>query len=127
MGRRFLFDTNTVIYLINKQLPIEAFRSLSSIQTVHLSVISEVELLGWTAPNPTDELLYQAFISKSVLINMDRSIIEKAIEIRKTYKLKTPDAIIAATALVHNLTLISRNDKDFQRIKKLKYTNPFNL
>ena len=127
MGRRFLFDTNTVIYLINKQLPIEAFGFVSSIQTVYLSVISEVELLGWAAPNPTDGLLYQAFVSKSVLIDINRPIIEKAIEIRRTYKLKTPDAIIAANALVHNLTLISRNDKDFQRIKKLKYTNPFNL
>jgi predicted nucleic acid-binding protein len=127
MGRRFLFDTNTVIYIINKTMPLEAFRMLSSIQTVHLSVISEIELLGWQAPNPTDELLYQAFVTKSVLIEMDRAIIEKAIEIRKIYKIKTPDAIIAATALVHNLTLVSRNDTDFQRIKKLKYTNPFNL
>ncbi len=127
MGRRFLFDTNTVIYLINKQLPIEAFQVLSAIKTVYLSVITEVELLGWIAPNPTDELLYKSFVSKSTSIDIDREIIDKTIEIRRIYKLKTPDAIIAATALVHNLTLISRNDKDFQRIKKLKYVNPFNL
>lgn len=38
-----------------------------------------------------------------------------------------PDAVIAATALIHDLTLISRNDKDFTSIPLLKYVNIFNL
>ena len=40
-------------------------------------------------------------------------------------RLKLPDAIIAATALIHQLTLISRNDSDFNGIKNLRYVNPF--
>ncbi|MEY4538677.1 MAG: hypothetical protein RLZZ306_434, partial [Bacteroidota bacterium] len=53
-------------------------------------------------------------------------IVEKTIEIRRIYKIKLPDALIAATAIVFDLTLVSRNDKDFTQIPELKYINPFN-
>ena len=42
------------------------------------------------------------------------------------YKIKLPDAIIAATALVHNLTLLTRNEKDFSKISNVEITNPWN-
>ncbi|MCF8381671.1 MAG: PIN domain-containing protein [Bacteroidales bacterium] len=43
----------------------------------------------------------------------------------KSKKIKTPDAIIAATAMVHGCTLITNNEKDFNNIKGLKIANPF--
>ena len=48
-----------------------------------------------------------------------------SIELRKARKIKLPDAIIAATAIVHDLILVSRNDKDFAAIPSLRYSNPF--
>ena len=55
---------------------------------------------------------------------IEDSIIAKAILIRKSYKLKLPDAIIAASAVVNDYTLIADNDKDFKKVKELKYINP---
>lgn len=46
---------------------------------------------------------------------------------RRKYKTKLPDAIIAATALVHNLTIISRNTADFKNIEGLKVLDLYNL
>lgn len=43
-------------------------------------------------------------------------LIDTCIALRKTHHIKLPDAIIAATALVHDLTLISRNISDFKRV-----------
>jgi len=54
-------------------------------------------------------------------------IVSKTIEIRKLRKPKVADAIIAATAIVHGLTLISRNDKDFKNLPGLSFINPFDL
>jgi predicted nucleic acid-binding protein len=54
-------------------------------------------------------------------------IATKAIEISRNYKLKLADAIIAATSIVNSLTLVTRNTKDFQKIKKLSLLNPFEL
>lgn len=46
------------------------------------------------------------------------------IEIRKKYKIKLPDAIIAGTALTYSLTLVTRNTKDFDKIEGLSVINP---
>lgn len=47
--------------------------------------------------------------------------------LRKQKKIKLPDAIIAATVLVHGFTIIARNTKDFQHIAGLNYVNPHEL
>lgn len=49
---------------------------------------------------------------------MDYKIKTKCIEIRNKYKLKIPDAIIAASAIVYNLPLIT-SDKEFEQVKEL--------
>jgi predicted nucleic acid-binding protein len=57
----------------------------------------------------------------------DNEIIKQTISIRKKRKLKITDAIIAATAIVNGLTLVSDNDRDFKKIAGLKYINPANM
>jgi len=50
---------------------------------------------------------------------------KQTIQIRKIKKIKLPDAIIAATAMVYNLTLVTHNMDDFKSIQGLKIINPF--
>jgi predicted nucleic acid-binding protein len=45
----------------------------------------------------------------------------------KYAKIKLPDAIIAATAIVNNFVLLSRNTKDFEGIEGLEIVNPYQL
>jgi len=52
-------------------------------------------------------------------------IVKQTIQLKQEYKIKTPDAIIAATALTHTLTLITRNTDDFKMIPHLQLLNPF--
>lgn len=68
-----------------------------------------------------------AVCCRRVIINIDAAIIAETITIRKNYRLKIPDAIIAATAVVLNRTLVGDNDKDFEKIPNLKYINPRTL
>ena len=51
-----------------------------------------------------------------LVLPITEEISDKTIELRKDYKIKLPDALIAATALVYNFTLVSRNVSDFKRI-----------
>jgi predicted nucleic acid-binding protein len=60
-------------------------------------------------------------VSNCAIMELSDEIIEKTIELRRKVKIKLPDAIIAATAIVHNLTLLSTNDSDFLKVPKLKY------
>ena len=51
----------------------------------------------------------------NILTLVDK-IVEETIQIKQTKKIKLPDAIIAATALHHNMELITNNSKDFKGI-----------
>ncbi|MCG9880494.1 MAG: type II toxin-antitoxin system VapC family toxin [Bacteroidia bacterium] len=67
------------------------------------------------------------FISECQVFELEKSVKIKTAQIRRAHKIKLPDAIIAATALVHDLILITRNTSDFIKIDGLKLVDPFNL
>jgi len=67
------------------------------------------------------------FINHANVYALDDEAIDQTIKVRKTYKLKLPDAIITATAINNGLILISRNIKDFDRIPGFDVVNPFNI
>jgi predicted nucleic acid-binding protein len=129
MGQRYLIDTSAVIKYLNDDFPPEGtlYIDKTLIDEQIISFISEIELQSWNPTNLKDMIVYLDFVKEAVIISIDPEIIKQTIEIRKKQKLKIPDAIIAATAIVHNCILIADNDKDFKRVPKLKYVNPFNL
>lgn len=126
MDGQYLIDTNTAIDYLNNKLPALASNLLDE-QEVLISVITRMELLAW--PNATaDQLsLLEDFIQSSFVLNLEEAVIIKAIETRKQHKLKLPDAIIAATAMVFELTLLTRNVADFQKVPSLKMANPWEM
>ena len=129
MGKRYLIDTNISIYLLDGNLPDAAIDFLSQIidSEYLISIISKMELLGFDFSSSTKNAITEAFVNEATLIHLTDEVVEKTIALRKTVKIKLPDAIIAATALTYNLTLVSRNDKDFDKIPNLNYVNPFSL
>ena len=94
--------------------------------TPNLSIITQIELLCWKADHAT-ELLVQNFIYDSTVLDISADVVNRCVKLRKVKKIKTPDAIIAATALAYNYTLITNNEKDFNNIKGLKIINPNNI
>ena len=125
MATRYLIETNVIIdYSLNK-LNLNGKNFIAKIidNFPVISVINKIELLGFSIV--TSEI--KEFVSNSHLIDLSNKITEQTIELRKKHKIKIPDAIIAATAIVNKLTLITRNDKDFKNISELKMINPNNL
>ena len=62
-----------------------------------------------------------------MIYDLKKEIVEQTIILRQNFKIKTPDAIVAATALVHNRKLITRNISDFKNIPGLTIIDPYNL
>jgi predicted nucleic acid-binding protein len=128
MGVNYLWDTNTVIYYLQQQFSDSAEKFMDGIYEANpatLSVITEIELLCWKTPTKEDDDVLHDFLDKALVFELDREIKLKTAEIRKSIKIKLPDAIIAATALERNHTLLSRNIEDFSRVKGLKLINPW--
>ena len=114
-GKEILVDTNIILYLLSGNNTIE---ELLNGKNVYISFITELELLGFKDLSPTEEKGIVSLLKECVVISINNRIKEKYIEIKKKYKLKLPDAIIAATAIVLNIPLVSA-DKQFKTVKEL--------
>ncbi|RLJ80106.1 type II toxin-antitoxin system VapC family toxin [Pedobacter alluvionis] len=118
----FLLDSNLIIYSYSNEY--EYLRELIIDESCIVSEISRVEVLGYHALKKEEEKYFNDIFEYVPIILPDQNIFDKAIEIRKKYNLKLGDSLIAATALVHNLEIYTRNLSDFERVKKLKCINP---
>ncbi len=128
MGQRFLIDANVIIDYTSGTLEDEGSAFVEKVFNTgfNISVIVKIEVLGYG--NAPDKMqLLEAFLATATLLPLDDSVTQKTIDLRRTKKLKLGDAIIAATALIHNLTLITRNTADFKNINGLTVINPHAL
>lgn len=129
MAQRYILDTNTVIDYIGDKLPQNSALAMDKVvnDELNISIIVKIETLGFNGEDSEMQKL-KDFLSLAKTYYVDDLTAEKTIDLRKTYrKLKLGDAIIAATALANNLTLISRNTKDFEDISGLICINPHEL
>ena len=92
----------------------------------NVSVITKIEVLGFNTSSENYQLLVD-FMSDATVFDLTGNIVDSSIDIRKKQKTKLPDAIIAATALVFDLVLISRNTSDFKNIQGLQVIDPNSL
>jgi hypothetical protein len=128
MGIKYIWDTNTAIYYLQQQFPPGAEKFMDNTLLSAFPVISavtEIELLCWKAPSEKDLEVVKNFITDCFVIELEQSIKTKTAELRILHKIKLPDAIIAATALVYDLTLLTRNINDFSGIDGLSVLNPW--
>lgn len=129
MAAQYLIDTSAAIKYLNQTLTQNGIDFIDSFinNDCTISFISEIELQVWSPPNPDDIIIYAQFVMQADMLGINSEIISQTITIRKNYKLKIADAIIAATALIFDLTLVADNDSDFLKIPSLKYINPTKL
>ena len=115
-----LLDTNVVIDFLAGKLPPKGTSFMNTVVNTQpiMSIITKIELLGFNGTAAAMELT-EDFVSVSTLLDISPEVVDKTIILRRQFKIKLPDALIAATALVHDLTLISRNYDDFKRITGL--------
>jgi len=125
---KYLIDTNTVIDYLGKKLPASGIEFMNIVidAVPNISVVTKIEVLGF---NTTDEhyQLLSNFMNDASVLDLTESIVDKSIEIRKSHRTKLPDAIIAATAFVYDLILITRNVTDFKNIQGLQVIDPHRL
>lgn len=114
-GDKYLIDTNIAIYLFDGD---DILSKLLQNQQIFLSIINEIELSSFHYRTEDDLLIFENFISSCTILNISEPVKLQAIFIRKNYKLKLPDCIIASTAISQHLPLITA-DKSFQKVPEL--------
>jgi len=122
-GIKFLLDTNMVIGLLKESdaaITLAEHTGLDLEQTA-VSQITRMELLGY--PKITDEVeqVINAFLNECQILLLDEHIEAKAIQLRRSGAFKLPDAIVAASAMTHELRLLTLDKGMLQGLQRLGY------
>jgi predicted nucleic acid-binding protein len=129
MGQRYLIDSNVIIDYTAARLPLQGSNFVEQIFNTDflISVAVKIEVLGFDdLPGKINAM--ENFVNTAAILPLDEPVTAQAIQLRRTYrKLKLGDAIIAATALVYRLTLVTHNKNDFKNISGLIIIDPYEL
>ena len=112
-----LLDSNTIVYLSKEIISIDDI--FYDNEEYGISVITYMEVLGYDFKSTKEKEFIEELLSYLTIIYIDERIATRVIQLKKEKKIKLPDAIICATALVNNSLLIT-NDIRLQNIKELK-------
>lgn len=116
-GNKLFIDTNIALYLLNGD---ETLSTFLYGKELYISVITELELLGFSNISKEEENIIKEFISNCTIIPINTKIKVETILLRRKYKTKLPDSIIAASSLTLDLPFVSA-DTEFNKISELTF------
>jgi tRNA(fMet)-specific endonuclease VapC len=111
-GERYLLDTNAIIALLQDHN--ELRQLLQDAEWVGISIISQIEFLVFAGLTEADRQILNEFLQRIEVVWIDATlpqIIDLTVELRKQYRLKLPDALIAATAIQYGSKLVTADDQ----------------
>lgn len=117
-GTKVVFDTNALIHFFNGNVLLQKYIP----SDLCISVVTFIGFLSFPYITQQQKNLLFDFVQDADLINLEfhnDAFIQQIVSVRSMYKIKLPDAIIAATAIFKDATLVT-NDKDFAKISLLK-------
>ena len=118
----YLIDTNIIIYYLGGEQAAVSFLRTHRGQLA-ISSITWMETLSYPL-RADEEQVVRAFLHEFRLIEISSPVMELSVKVRQMKKMKLPDAIIAASAIHHDLILVTRNIKDFNG-SAVKTVDPF--
>lgn len=108
-GCKFLLDTNFILGML-KETPavVELIQRerLTAGQCAY-SAITRMELLGFPGITQVEDVLIRSRLAMFSYLPVDRAVEDQAIDLRRSRRVKLPDALIAATTITHGLRLLT--------------------
>ncbi len=112
--KSFLADTNILVYYLEGRPQLLPYSDTNFL----ISIITEVEFLGVKYLQGISLQKRESLVKDCIALAFDEEVKNIAIRIKQQTKMKTPDAIVAATAIKYGITLLTA-DKEFKKIPDL--------
>lgn len=117
-----LVDSNIVINAARPEH--EALRLLIGNEDAAVSVLSRIEVLGYHRLQADERNLLERLFDSHLVLPVTDEVADRAIALRQLRRISLGDSVIAATALVAGLKLVTHNTSDFDRIDGLELDDP---
>lgn len=118
-----LVDSNVIIYAAQPAYP--QLRRFIAEHAPAVSAVSYVEILGYHQLDDEDRQYFEQFFRLARVFPLSQAVLDQAVALRQQRRMSLGDALVAGTAMVHGLTLVTRNVEDFDWIQGLSLLNPF--
>jgi len=118
---RFFLDTNVIIDTLNDDLTLLAFLKTLSDCEIYINPIVAIEVLAKSDMSEDEEAAARALLDSFKWTEIDKTVCEIAVQIRRAKELRLPDALIAASAITLNATVLS-NDSRLKNYQRPGYT-----
>lgn len=118
----FLLDSNIIIYASKPNN--EVLREFIKQNVPSVSFVSVIEVLGFNFADKEERRYLEEFFDNADVHLISMEIIKRATLLRQIRKISLADSIVAATTLENNLTLVTHNTKDFDRIEGIQLLDP---
>jgi predicted nucleic acid-binding protein len=117
-----LIDSNLIIYAA--QPANSKLRDFIANNAPAVSAVSYVEVLGFHRLAQDDRLAFELFFASAEILHITQQVLDQAVALRQQRRMSLGDALVAATALVHRRTLLTRNVDDFSWVSGLQVIDP---
>jgi hypothetical protein len=108
-GVKYLLDTNIILGMLKSTPEILAIVGGTGLMAHQcaFSAVTRMELLGYPGITADEDALIRQRLAQLTYLAISSAVEDKAIELRRSRRVKLPDALIAATALCHGLELLT--------------------
>lgn len=122
-GIEWLLDTNIVVGLLKGQIAAVALAEAQNLELARAAVsqITRMELLGFPGLSGEEEVAIRDFLQCCRILFIEEDIERQAVVLRRNGQCKLPDAIIAATAQVRELKLLTLDKRLLEQLDRLGY------
>lgn len=126
--RQYIIDSGIVLDYLSARLPESGMEFLDTIINAipNISVVTKIELLSLQIPEEYSGLLNN-FIRDAIVLDLSGNVVKNTILINQTHTLDLNQAVIAATAVTYNYTLITNTTKPYAKIRGLSVVNPWEI
>jgi predicted nucleic acid-binding protein len=125
---QYLIDTRIIIDYLGEKLPPTGMAFMDEVVDAipNVSILSQIELLSLNVPEEYQQVIF-SFMQDAIVLDLSPIVVKNTIALCKTHNLNLQHAIIAATAITYDYSLIVNNEYSYIYIKGLKIINPYQL
>lgn len=119
-----ILDSNIVIYAFQPEYRDSSLEKFLLQGEFSVSNVTRLEVMGYWRNSDDEFKRFELFFEAIHILAVSSEIIDRAIQLRRQRSMGLGDAMIAATALIHQLPLVTHNTRDFQWIAELELIDP---